>query len=172
MRALLSLACVCCGIGVALGQAFPALNGENLRAEAVRLPDMLAKQPAIVIMTFSRGAQQQAREWFEALPSAAPGVRIVRVAVVEDVPRFVRGMMKSGMRKGIPPAQQGDFVLLFEGEKPLRQLAGVQSDGDAYVLVLDGAGMVKGRSSGKPTPDKLQALSSEWLALTNPERKH
>jgi hypothetical protein len=45
----------------------------------------------------------------------------IPVAVLEDVPGFIRGMVTSGIRRGIPPAEQDRFVTLFRGEADLKR---------------------------------------------------
>src|SRR5205085_2860064 len=110
------LALVLTAASGACAQTLPALNGEDLRGESIRLLEVVRNGPVALIVTFAKSAEEQARAWASAIAAEERGIRIVRIAVLEDVPGFFRGMVKSGMRRGVPAEQHRDFLLLFEGE--------------------------------------------------------
>ena len=70
------------------------------------------------------------------------------IAVLEDMPRFVRGMATGGMRRGTPPEEQDKFVLLFHNEAEWKTFVGYAASDDAYLLLLDGEGEVRWRGHG------------------------
>jgi hypothetical protein len=60
-------------------------------------------------------------------------------------------MIKSGMRKGVPPADQNNFVVLTQDEKPWRAFFDVSDDQVPYVVLINANGKVLWRGHGKAT---------------------
>jgi predicted transcriptional regulator len=76
---------------------------------------------------------------------------VYQVAVLEEVPKLVRGMVKSSIRGSVPVADQGTFVMLFHDEAQWRQLAHYKNADDAYVVVLDRSGTTRFTVAGAVT---------------------
>ncbi|HEX3375175.1 MAG TPA: hypothetical protein VHS13_13255, partial [Edaphobacter sp.] len=66
----------------------------------------------------------------------------------EEVPKLVRGMVKSSIRGSVPAADQGTFVMLFHDEAQWKDLAHYGKADDAYVVVLDAHGMTRSTVAG------------------------
>ena len=62
--------------------------------------------------------------------------------MLEEAPGFMRGMIKSGMRKGCPQREQDHSVVLTQDEKLWRSYFDVSDDKDPYVVLIDEAGKV------------------------------
>jgi len=60
----------------------------------------------------------------------------------------VRGMIKGGMRRGTPPNEQDQFVLLFQGSADWKKFVGFATSDEAYLLLLNANGDVKWRGHG------------------------
>lgn len=141
-------------------QPFPALEGETLSGKKLSLPAAAGGQAAVVIIGFTRASQAQSKEWSVRVRGRFPAWSI---AVLEDVPRLVRGMVARSIQSGTPSEQHDRFVLLYHGEKLLKQAAGFEKPDDAYVLALDGAGVIRWRFHGAVTDTAMKALAEQFV---------
>ena len=126
------------------GQAMPSTTGETLSGKRIVLAEALRGHAAVVIAGFSKEAGDGCGLWAKAVrgDAALAGLQVYQVAEIEGAPGFVRGMIKSGMRKGVAPAEQDYFLVLTQDEKLWRDYFGVSNDKDPYVVMLDASGNV------------------------------
>ena len=80
--------------------------------------------------------------------------------MLEDAPRFVRGMIVHSM-KGATPARQDHFLVVVKGEAELKKAASFAEADDAYVLLLDGAGQIRWRTHGAVSNAALKQLREQ-----------
>jgi hypothetical protein len=151
------LICAFC-LAAFAADAFPHLNGQTFGERAVTIPDAFKGKPAILVITFTRAAQDQARGWTDKLKKESTNIATYQVLELEDVPRLVRGFVRGSIRRSIPKESQDNFILLFEGEDALKKTVGFQNDGEAYVLLLDANGNVQWQEHGAVDEKKLEAL--------------
>jgi hypothetical protein len=123
-------------------QQFPSIEGQNLREHRVKLPDGRAEA---VVIGFTHASQNQCKAWSQRLAGQAP---FYSLAVLEDVPRLVRGMASHGIKSGVPRDQRETFLLVYKNEKELKDAAGFSTPDDAYVLVLDKSGVIRWKTHG------------------------
>lgn len=140
-------------------QAIPIIEGETLAGNKVSLPAAAAGRAALLIIGFTRGSQDQTKAWSLRARDRFPAWSI---AVLEDVPRLLRGMVTRGIRSGLPKEQHGRFVLVYQGEKQLKQAAGFGRPDDAYLLVIDGAGAVRWSFHGPVTDAAIDQLARQF----------
>jgi hypothetical protein len=142
-----AIAFQCCG---ALSQSLPATEGETLSGKPITLATNLSGKPAVVVIGFSKASSAESGAWVKRLKGDAglAGMAVYQVAVLEEVPRLVRGMVKSSIRGSVPVADQGTFVMLFHDEAQWKQFAHYRNADDAYVVLLDGHGMTKSTVAG------------------------
>ena len=83
------------------------------------LADAVHGHVTAIVAGFSREGGTHCGEWVKALhaDAALANVDVYQVAMLAGAPGFIRGMIKSAMKKGVPPAQQDHFVVLTEDEK-------------------------------------------------------
>jgi hypothetical protein len=62
--------------------------------------------------------------------------------MLEKAPGFIRGMIKSGMRKGLSAAELDNAVVLTQDEKLWQSYFDVSDDKDPYVALIDAEGKV------------------------------
>lgn len=131
-------------------QAMPATAGETLSGKHIVLADVVHGHEAILVAGFSHEGGMKAGEWIKRIHAdpALAGVTVYEVAMLEAAPSFVRGMIKSGMRKGMSPEQQDDFVVLTQDEKAWETCFGVGDDKEPYVMLIDAGGKVIWRGHG------------------------
>lgn len=139
-------------------QTIPTIQGETLSGQKVSLP-AAAKGPALLIMGFTHASQTQTKAWCARARDQFPTWSI---AVLEDVPRLVRGMAVHGIKGGTPKDQYDHFVLVYHGEKELKAAAGIDKPDDAYLLVIDGTGAIRWRYHGPVTDAAVDELHKQF----------
>jgi len=148
-------------------QPFPPIEAETLTGKKLSFPGAAAGSPAVVIAGFTHASQSQTMAWHRRLwgeyPRGGP-VPVWGIAVLEDVPRLVRGMATHGIRGSVPKEQYDRFLLVFRGEAELKQSAAFDRPDDAYVLLLDSSGAVKWRYHGPPTDTADAGLKAALAA--------
>lgn len=140
--ALLSAAMVL-GAG-SLAQTLPATPGETLSGRRIVLADAVRGHVAVLVAGFSKDAGDGCGAWTRALRSdpVFAGATVYQIALLEQAPGFLRGMIKSGMRKGVSSAEQDHFVILVQDDKLWRSYFSVAADKDPYVVLLSAEGKV------------------------------
>jgi hypothetical protein len=105
----------------------PALNGQTFGERAAVLPDALKGKPTILVITFTRAAQDQARAWTENLKQKSLGVATYQVLELEDVPRLMRGFVRGSIRRGIPKERRTVLCCCFEGQDALKKVSWISA---------------------------------------------
>jgi len=129
----------------AAAQQFPRLQEENLAGQQVVLPDAAAGKIAVLVLGFSHASGTPTGAWAKRATEEFgknPGFVLYQLAVIEDAPRLVRGMITSGMKKGVPDSQRATFIPVVHEEAALKTLVGYKEEDYAYIVVLDRGGKV------------------------------
>ena len=140
-------------------QTIPGIEGETLSGKKVSLPAAAGGQSALLIIGFTHGSEAQTKAWSQRVRDRFP---VWSIAVLEDVPGLVRGMVKHGIKSGTPKEQYDRFVLVYHGEKQLKQAAGFEKPDDAYLLVIDKAGVITWRFHGPVTDAAVEQAGSQF----------
>src|SRR5262245_24262021 len=122
---------------LATGAELPQLEGTTLNGEAAVLPRDAMGRPVVVVFGFTKAASKITRAWLDgcrhasapkpaappSTPSPSPaspsasaqetGLACYDVRMVEEVPRFFRGMMERGMRGDLPVELQRRTLLVY-----------------------------------------------------------
>ena len=132
------------GIGAGNAQALPATAGETLNGQTLVLAHALQGHAGVLIASFSKEGGTGADAWVKAVRQdpALAGVAVYEAAMLERAPGFVRGVVKSALRKQVAPALQDHFVVLVQDEPLWRTYLGVSTDKEPYVVLLDAGGRV------------------------------
>ena len=126
-------------------QMMPRVEGESFAGRKVVLPDAAKGHVAVLVLGFTKASKEPTSAWGRRIASefgSQSGFELYQLPVLEDVPRLVRGMVVSGMKKGVKENMRDHFVPLFEHESELKKLVGYQEPGDAYLVVLDPSGQI------------------------------
>jgi hypothetical protein len=145
--------------------SFPSIEGENLLGKKLAFPEAAKGKPAVIVIGFTHASQTQTKAWGIKL---APEFPVYSIAVLEDVPRLVRGIVSGGIKRGIPQNQRERFLLVYHGEKELKQAVRFQQPDDAYLAVIDRDGAIRWRFHGPVTDSTVQELRAQWTALAAP----
>jgi len=121
------------------------LQGQTLEDKDVSLPDVAQGRVCLVIMTFSKEAGERSRPWQDhfvrdfADDSKATSYS---VAMLSDAPGFVRGMIRSAMRRGTPQPLRPRTITVTSDSKPWKQRLNLTNDKDVFLLLLDKQGRI------------------------------
>lgn len=157
-------------------EQLPKVTTETLAGNELDLPSALSGRVAVLCIGFTHSSQSEVKAWSTALRSQLgkeSAVTVYSVAVLEDAPRLVRGMIVHSMKGSVPEANFSTFLLVFKNEKELKQAVGFTSGEDAYVVVLDTAGNIEYKLHGPPSATASRDLSnhiSEIQDKSNPPR--
>lgn len=148
-------------------QVLPRIEGESFAGQHVVLPGAASGKIALLIFGFSKGSKIQTGDWAKKISAdfgTSPGFALYQLPVLEDVPRLFRGMVISGIKKGVPENQRDRFIPILQGEADLKRelhFSESQSD-DAYVVLLDRNGMVLSEFHG-PADDPLYSQTKQQI---------
>jgi hypothetical protein len=155
--------CLSMPLGAA-AQQLPRLQEENLAGQQVVLPDAASGKVAVLIFGFSRASQTPTEAWAKRIGSdfgKSSGFELYRLPVLEEAPRFIRGMITSGMKKGVPENQRANFVPVMHSEAELKKLVGYKESDEAYLVVLDRRGKVVFQTHGATSDPNYAPLRAK-----------
>ncbi len=139
----------------------PKIEGESLAGHPVVLPDAAAGKIAVLIFGFSRASKGPTGDWEKKLSadfSSQPAFTLYQLPVLEDVPRFIRGMVISSMKKGVAENRRDHFVPILQGEAALKKLVNYKESDDAYLVILDFDGNIAAQMHGPLTDASYSQL--------------
>jgi ATP10 protein len=165
--AILSLAAF---VVSAHSESLPRLEGETLSGKQIVLPDDAHGKIALLVIGFTKKGGQATDAWgkrFKKDFGTDQRYVVYPVAVLEEVPRFIRGIVTSGMRRGVAPGEQDRFVTLFQGEAGLKHFVAYSTPDEPYLLLLDADGKVQWHGHGLFREQDYPALrdAAKQLAL-------
>jgi len=150
----------------AWSEQLPKTAGESLAGQEVILPDSLKGHNAVVIVGFSKSSQNGVKAWeTRAHKQLGDGFDVYQVAVLEDAPRFVRGMITHAMKGSTPAAQQDHFLVVVKGEAELKKAAAFSAADDPYLFLLDSNGEIHWRTHGEVSDGALKELQAQASSL-------
>jgi hypothetical protein len=159
---------ICCLLGIvpAWSEQIPKTASESLAGQQVVLPDSLKGKPAVVIVGFSKSSQDAVKEWdTRARKQLGAGFDVYQMAVLEDAPSFVRGMIKHAMKGSTPADRQSHFLVAVKGEAELKKAAAFSEANEPYLLLLDASGEIRWRTHGPVSDAALKELSDRVQGL-------
>ena len=162
LRCAIRLASLFVCVAVALAQAvqpMPRIEGEGFAGQKVVLPDSAQGKVAVLVFGFTKASKQPTSAWADKIYSdfgARSGFELYQLPVLESVPHFIRGMVISSMKKGVPEKMRAHFVPILQNESELKTLVGYKEADDAYLVVLDATGHVVAQKHG-PFSDSAYA---------------
>ena len=151
-----------------VAEAIPTIDTSALDGTPVHLPNAGDGRPAVLVLGFSRRSSEQAVQWGKRLYDAPWNDRHAdsyEIAMLGDVPGFLRGMVLRSMRKNIPPVAQSTLVPLYSGEDRWREAAQVDSVDEVYLLVVDRDGAIRWRGKGEYSEQLMQQVTRQIAQL-------
>lgn len=125
-------------------QRLPSVEGSSLSRQRIRLPEHVAGKPAVLLVAYRRGAQEDVDRWMSFLANNWPQVPLYEVPTIAGALwRPLAGWIDSGMRGGVPDDKWSSVVTLYgEDAARLRDFLGDQRGYSTSVVVLDAKGQV------------------------------
>lgn len=148
----------------------PQIKGTSLDDQEITLPDAAAGKVTFLVITFSKAAGEKGRSWNERFFKDYPQedkITSYSIAMLEDVPAFLRGMIRSGIRRSIPVSMRRRFLTAARGEAEWKRYVGMQDDKDSYLILFNSKGRVQWMHHGQFDPavyEVLRAKIAELLA--------
>ncbi|QPC82855.1 hypothetical protein G4Y79_00325 [Phototrophicus methaneseepsis] len=142
--------------------ALPQIEGDNLDGDAIRLPDDIATEYALIVMPFSREQQEEAQAWlptFQEIAQDDPRLSYYSFAVLV-VEQAFRPLVVGGLNLGVrdPEIRPSVIVAFVEEDSQARVLAALNTPtrDEMLVLLVDQSGQVLWRETG-PYDEALAA---------------
>lgn len=146
-----------------MGQVMPATAGETLSGKRVVPAELVRGHRAILVAGFSHDAGMQSAAWRKAVraDSTLNEIPIFELAMLQKAPALIRGVIKNGMRKGLPPAERDQIVVMTQDQDLWEKFFAVENEKDPCVVMLDAKGVILWHGHGsaeKLEPELKSAL--------------
>jgi hypothetical protein len=170
---LLGVFCCLAGLCSSMAQGttpMPKTEGESLAGHTVVLPDAAAGKVAILIFGFTKASKVPTSAWAEKLQAnlgSRPDLALYQLPVLEDVPRLFRGMVISGIKKGVAENKRDHFVPIVQGEAELKKLVRYKEPDDAYLIILGRGGHIIQQLHGTPNDENYGQVKSAIESMLN-----
>ncbi len=126
-----------------LGKLFPRVSGSSLGGEEIVLPDHMAGSPAVLLVAYRRGAQEDVDRWRDFIETTFPELPWLEVpAISNPIWRPLAGWIDNGMRGGVPRPLWPKVVTLYRDAKRVEDFVGRAQAPVTHVVVLDPTGKV------------------------------
>ena len=149
-------------------QKMPRVEGESLAGRKVVFPDAAKGHVAVLVLGFTKASKEPSGAWGSRIASeftSQTGLELYQLPVLEDVPRLFRGMVISGIKKGVKENMRDHFVPILLHESDLKKLVGYKEPDDAYLVVLDASGEIVHQVHGSFSDTAYAQLREELHKL-------
>jgi hypothetical protein len=148
------------------GDTLPEISGETLSGKHLTLPADASGKPAVVSFSFSRTGGKDSSTWSEHMEKDFPAMgHPYTLMMIEAAPKFVRGMIISGSKKGMSPQAQDRCIAMEHDEDPWKKRIGYTDADKAYVFLLSPDGHILWRGSGPFSDAEYANLKKEIAQL-------
>jgi len=147
-------------VAAALSMAGLNLLTHNLKGESRLFPADIAQRRAVVVVTFSKSASDEASEWTRKLRENQQKLTasIYQVAILEDVPSLFRSFVISALKRAIPGSLHDSFWIATSSAKEWQEHTRARSLGEAHVFLLEDRSQITWRFNGAFSERSLQTL--------------
>lgn len=159
-----------CAQTLQTGSVLPQIKGTSLEDQEITLPGAAAGKVTFLIITFSKAAGEKSQPWSDHVFKDYPQddrVTSYSIAMLEDVPALLRGMVRGGIKRGVPAFMRHRFLTVAKGEAEWKRYLGIQDDKEAYLLLLDGRGRVRWMHHGLFEQAVYDVLRSRITEILN-----
>jgi len=147
---------------------FPLVQGETFAGREIELPDAAKGKVAVLIFGFTKASSKPTSAWAKKIAADFGGrqdFELYQLAVLEDVPRLLRGMVISGIKKGVPENQRDHFVPVLQGEKELKRAVDYTLPDAAYLVIFDRGGKEVAQLHGSPDDANYSQMRRQLESL-------
>ncbi len=142
----------------------PRIEGDSLAGHHIVLPDAASGKVAVLIFGFTKASKVPTAAWAKKISAdftSQPAFALYQLPVLQDVPRLVRGMVISSIRKGVAEETRDYFVPILNGEAELKKLVSYKEQDDAYLVVLNREGKIVAQTHGQVTDAAYAPLKTQ-----------
>ena len=129
----------------------PALRGTTFAGQPVVLPEAFKGQGGVLVIGFTQAAKTEASDWGHRLEQGDGPAVWYEMPVVAEVPKLLRGWVLKKIKESVSEKGQAHFLPVTDHEAEWKSAVGYGAADDAYVVVVDGNGVVRGRVQGAVT---------------------
>ncbi len=132
----------------------PDVRGTSFSGQAVNLPTDLKGRVGVLVVGFSQGSRDAVKDWGVRLSADYEGSAAVvfyEMPVLAGVPRLLRGYVTGKIKDSVSERGRPHFVPILQDEAGWRTVTGYSGGDDAYVVVMDGAGVVRWQTHERVT---------------------
>jgi hypothetical protein len=172
MRILSALALVA-AMAAQAAQPMLRIEGESFAGQKVVLPEAALGKTAVLIFGFTKASKEPTSAWARKIHSefgTRNGFELYQLPVLESVPRFIRGMVISSIKKGTPEDMRAYFVPILQNEAELKRLVDYKEADDAYLVVLDPGGQVALQRHGPFSETAYGQFRTDLQSLLAPQK--
>jgi hypothetical protein len=140
--------CACAPAGA---QQIPPVHATALSGDRIDLPEAFRGRAAVLVLGFSQASRDQVTAWGKRLAAdyrESNSIVYFEMPILESVPRLLRGWVTKKMGESVPDRARATFLPVSDHEAEWKAAANFNKAGDAYVLVVDKTGAVRGRVEG------------------------
>ncbi len=138
--------------------SFPIIEASNLEGQKVLLPQDLEGTLNVVIIAFQRQQQLLVDTWIpflEALMHKTLGLAFYELPTIRSGIPFLRFIVNSGMRSGIPEKSARErTITIYIKKKKFRQRLEIPNEDTIYIFLMKKDGHILWRSEGEFTKQK------------------
>lgn len=167
--ATFGFALVCVGLGFAQsGQPMPRIEGESFAGQKTVLPDATHGKVAVLVFGFTKASKVPTSAWSQKINAefgSHNALELYELPVLEVVPRFIRGMVISDIKKGVPENRRAHFVPIVQNESDLKKLVNYKEPDDAYLVTLDPSGQIVAQTHGPFTDAAYAQFRADLQSL-------
>lgn len=156
-------------VGIVLvAQNLPMIEGDSLTGQHVVLPKAANGKVAVLVLGFTKASKIPTSAWGNRMVTDfanTPNLVLYQLPVLEEVPGIIRGMVISGIKKGVPENRRGYFVPVLHNESELKKLVNYKEPDDAYLILLDLSGRIAYQTHGALTESSYAEVRRHIVAL-------
>lgn len=144
----------------------PQFEAETLSGKRLLMPQATQGKVSLLIMGFTQGSSRQTSDWAKKTqPLSDSGLcEVWSMALLEAVPRLLRGMVVRGIRSGVPKDRQDHFLIVYRSEDEVKKAVGYSPglDADAaWLLLLGKNGTIQWQYHGVFSEDAFDTLRKQ-----------
>ena len=153
-----------------VGERMPELKGQTLTGKTVTLPQVSAGSVTLVAMGFtykSRFPVEAWADWFRTTIGPTTAATFFEVPMIGGMATLGRWFINRGMRSGTPVELHDRVITVYGGTDEWKQRLSYSArhEHDAYLILLDGQGVVRWLHHGVFEPSRAEELKALLTSL-------
>ena len=143
-----------------IGKKFPEVTADSLAKTRESIPGSAKGKVTLIAVAFLQQSQPQLDSWlgpFTERFGGKEGFTFYEIPMISSGYKFMRFIIDSGMRGGIPKEKHKNVVTMYgDVEKSMNELNLDARYG--YAFLLDREGIIRWQGNGFSTPETLKEL--------------